>query len=222
MADGHYATVEFFNGVCARGLHMVTRLRCDANLRFLFQGPHPKRPGRRRQYAGKVDLKDPSGLDYVGEFEPGADLYTAVVNSPHFKRTFRIAYLHHRDSGRYVVLASTDLRIEAHEIVRLYRLRFQIEFLFRDAKQHTGLSDCQARDRAKLGFHFNASLSTLNVARRAEGHRGERPFSMVSCKRISFNELYLDQIIEHLGLAPEFVQLHPAYEFLRTYGAIAA
>ena len=34
-------------------------------------------------------------------------------------------------------------------------MRFQIEFLFRDAKQFTGLEDCQARDPVKLAFHFN-------------------------------------------------------------------
>ena len=222
LADGHYATVAFLEGVLAQGVEVITRLRCDANLRFLFQGPHPKRRGAKRKYAGKVDLQDRSGLAYVGLLEPGIELYTAVVNSPHFKRTFRIAYIYHRASDRYVVLASTDLAVEAQEIVRLYRLRFQLEFLFRDAKQHTGFSHCQARSAAKLGFHFNASLSAVNVARREAGHRGERPFSMVSRKRISFNELYLDRIIEHLGLAPEFVRLHPAYEFLRTYGAIAA
>ena len=32
-----------------------------------------------------------------------------------------------------------------------------IEFLFRDSKQFTGLADCQARDLTKLYFHFNAS-----------------------------------------------------------------
>ena len=46
-----------------------------------------------------------------------------------------------------------------------YRARFQIEFLFRDAKQFTGLCDCQARDQARLDFHFYASLTTLNLAK---------------------------------------------------------
>jgi hypothetical protein len=40
----------------------------------------------------------------------------------------------------------------------MYRLRFQIEFLYRDAKQFTGLNDCQARSPSKLNFH-NMSLT---------------------------------------------------------------
>jgi hypothetical protein len=40
-----------------------------------------------------------------------------------------------------------------------------IELLFRDAKQFTGLSQCQARSDEKLDYHLNAALSTVNVAR---------------------------------------------------------
>gem|GEM_PF-6450409 len=42
---------------------------------------------------------------------------------------------------------------------------FQIELLLRDAKQFTGLTQCQAQSEQKLHYHFNASLSEINVAR---------------------------------------------------------
>ena len=240
LADGHYAKKTFIEGISALGLDLITRLRSDANLRYLYTGPQSKGRGRRRQYSGKVDLKDPTGMQFVGftEDDTPLALYTAVVNSPHFKCNLRMIYLLEPSSGRYVVLATTDLDIEANEVLRLYRLRFQIEFLFRDAKQHTGLMQVQARSQAKLDFHFNASLSALTVARRCHpavdrrkskqqrlntaGSRRRAPFSMASVKRISFNELYLDRIIEHLALEPNTIKLHPAYQFLRTYGAIAA
>ena len=41
--------------------------------------------------------------------------------------------------------------------------RFQIEFLFRDAKQFMGLNHCQTRDQHKLDFHFNVSLAAVNL-----------------------------------------------------------
>lgn len=37
--------------------------------------------------------------------------------------------------------------------------------MFRDAKQFTGLTQCQARSDEKLDYHLNASLSGVNVAR---------------------------------------------------------
>lgn len=207
------------------GLHLISKLRCDANLRYLYRGPHQKRPGPRRQYDGKVDLHDVSRLDYVGEIEPGIALYTAVVNSPHFKRNLRLAYLlDRRKPGkvRYAVLFSTDTDLDARELVRLYRLRFQVEFIFRDAKQYTGLSDCQARSQARLAFHFNASLTALNIARLAERSGSSSVFSMATVKRRGYNRLFLERIIRYLDLEAEMVLLHPAYERLCNYGAIAA
>ena len=49
----------------------------------------------------------------------------------------------HRVTKRrgHVVLFSSDLALEALTLIDYYSLRFQIEFEFRDAKQHFGLSD---------------------------------------------------------------------------------
>ncbi|WP_051036494.1 transposase [Pleurocapsa sp. PCC 7327] len=57
-------------------------------------------------------------------------------------------------ASTYAVLFSTDLELDAYSIYLYYKARFQIEFLFRDGKQFTGLADCQARDLTKLDFHF--------------------------------------------------------------------
>ena len=94
--------------------------------------------------------------------------------------------------------------------------------IFRDAKQHTGLCDCQARSEDKLDFHFNAALSALNVARLNWYEKERNTFSMASIKRISFNELFMDQIFLQLGLESELLKMHPAFERLRSFGAIAA
>ncbi len=41
---------------------------------------------------------------------------------------------------------STDTQMDAMTMCKYYGLRFQVEFLIRDAKQHAGLEDCMARD----------------------------------------------------------------------------
>ena len=38
-------------------------------------------------------------------------------------------------------------------------------FLYRDAKQYTGLNDCQDRSESKIHFHQKASLSAVNIAK---------------------------------------------------------
>ncbi len=92
----------------------------------------------------------------------GVSLYTADLNSPRFKRDLRVVYLldqRNPQKQRYALFFSTDLALEPLYLFNWYRARFQIEFIFRDAKQFTGLTDYQARSKESLNFHFNSSLS---------------------------------------------------------------
>ena len=105
-------------------------------------------------------------------------------------------------------------------------MRFEIEFIFRDAKQFTGLGDCQARDAQKLAFHFNASLTALNLAKLNawQQHSGQEPsvFRVASVKRRMLNHHLLDRFIANLDLEPTQIKSHPNYLNLCNYGIIAA
>ena len=96
----------------------------------------------------------------------------------------------HIQHNRHTVLSSTALNLEPLQLYRYYHARFQIELLFRDAKQFTSLSYCQTHPKAKFDFHFNASLSAVNMAKlEARQPRDDRdePISMTSLKRRAFN-----------------------------------
>jgi hypothetical protein len=58
-SDGFYAKQKYVAGVVDCHLHLITKLRCDADLRFLFTGKRAKRRGRPRLYDGKVNFQDP-------------------------------------------------------------------------------------------------------------------------------------------------------------------
>jgi hypothetical protein len=105
---------------------------------------------------------------HVKPLEAGLDLYTLVVWHVSLKRQIRIAaVVDTRKPGKtgYALLFSTDVDLDAEQILDYYKARFQIEFIFRDAKQFTGLCDAQTRQPQTLDFHFNASLSALNLAK---------------------------------------------------------
>lgn len=226
--DGAYAKEPFVTGVVALNLDVISKLRRDANLRYVFEGEQKAR-GAKRKYDGKVNLADPTRLTLVRKLQSGVELYTAVVWHISFKRKIRLAYLLDRrnpNKPSYSVLFSTDIDQSADDIYRFYKLRFQIEFIFRDAKQFTGLSDCQARDVKKLDFHFNASFTALNIAK-LDAHRqqlSQQPFvfSMASVKRRALNDHLLNTFISKLGLSPTLIKSHPNYQSLRAYGVIAA
>ena len=214
--DGFYSKTRFIDGLVGLGFHQVGRLRDDANLRYLYKGLHEKRKGAKKKYDGKVKYDDLSKWQFVTEIESGVSLYTADLNSPRFKRNLRVVYLlDQRKSNkyRYALFFSTDLTLSPLDIFNMYRARFQIEFIFRDAKQFSGLTDCQARSKEALNFHFNASLSTLNLLRKQDREQAEdsnsKVCSIASWKARYFNEHLLDRFISHLDLNPILIKNTP-------------
>lgn len=66
-----------------------------------------------------------------------------------------------------IIIISTDTEMDVLTMCKYYDLRFQVEFLIRDAKQYVGLEDCQARDEQKLNYHFNLALTVVSIAKAA-------------------------------------------------------
>jgi len=224
LFDGFYAKFKFVEGVVNLDLEVISKLRCDANLRYLYDCQQKPR-GRPRKYDGKVDFQD---LSRFAELESQQDqqLYSQVVWSVSLKRQIRVLVLvkQKEEKRRYVVLFTTDLELSGEEILQYYRGRFSIEFIFRDAKQYGGFSDCQSRAKEVLNFHFNASVSSGNVARllvQEEKGTEKSVFSMSSIKQRCFNEHLLEMFISRVELDPSAIKNHPQFEKLRNYAAIA-
>jgi hypothetical protein len=223
ITDGYYSKQKFTRGVRALGLEQIGKLRLDANLRYLYQGPKRPGPGRPKTYDGKVNWDNLSRFEKVETEDDAIMLYHQVLNHVQFQCHLRVVLVVDTKHNRRAVLFSTDVDLDALTIFGYYKARFQIEFLFRDAKQFTGLTDCQARSQAKLHFHFNASLSAVTLAKlEARQHNGETTaaFSMASLKRRAFNQHLIDRICQHLAKGYSLEKSSPAYEELCNYGTI--
>ena len=109
---------------------------------------------------------------------------------------------------QYALLASTDINQCPQQIVAYYQLRFQIEFIFRDAKQFTGLNHCQARDDDKLDFHFNLSLAAVNVSRLLLDENPDIK-SMNSLVRMEYNTRLITFLFKQLSPEAEFDLFNP-------------
>jgi len=226
--DGYYSKTKFVEAVRAVDLHMIGKLRHDANLRYLYDGPQ-KKMGRNREYDGKVKFAEISRFEYVTEIEKNIHLYTIEVNCVNLKCNIRLVYvlnLRNKNKPGYALLFSTDTDLDAQTIYRYYKARFQIEFIFRDAKQFTGLGHCQSRCQERLDFHFNASLTTLNLAK-ADAYLSfdydvDTPFSLATQKMVYFNQHLLEKVFSVLDLDLSLINSNPDFDALRTYGAIAS
>lgn len=170
VADGFYAKEKVFTAFRQAGKHLITKLRSDADLYSLWDKPRKKgQRGPSRKYAGKVDFSDLTAWQDAGQDQKYTylQLYCQRLYSKRYQRTLLVVLVRNTKTNKYVLLASTDLAQATQQVVEYYQLRFQLEFVFRDAKQFMGLTQCQARDQDKLDFHLNLALSAVNLARAA-------------------------------------------------------
>ena len=224
VGDGFYAKQKVFDTVTDLGGNLITRLRSDANLRYLYTGSPKEGPGAPKQYDGKIDWDDFQELtkrfDEVGRLpdQPDVRVLTTVANSPHFGRDLRVVLLMGPDGEEQVILASTHAGQHAEEVVRYYRLRYQIEFVIRDAKQHTGLTDCQARSQEKLDFHLNMSVATVNLLRLLAQKAECSPRTY---RREAYNRLLIGRLLSKLGLNAEYDRMDARIQSVVRTGRMA-
>ncbi|MGB1270322.1 MAG: transposase, partial [Flavobacteriaceae bacterium] len=189
VADAYFSKHGFVSALAQHGFETVSRLRDDAALQYNFVGSQKKTRGRPKKYDGKVDYKQLNGL-YMKKIKSDlvSKLYQGVVFSKALKRDINlvVAYTKKKGKWKHKLYFSTDLELSAERLLEYYQTRFQIEFTFRDAKQHTGLNHCQARSENKLHFHFNTSLTAINIAKITHWMSIEKdkrpPFSMANIK----------------------------------------
>lgn len=225
--DGYFMKQEFIRPVAREGLHIITKMRPDANLRYLYKGPRRQGRGRPRRYEDKIDCNniDKRKIRKFAVDENGV-YYSGIVYAITLKQQVRIVFIIDRKTGRHDILLSTDPSLAPTTIVKYYKLRFQVEFLIRDAKQHAGLDDCQARDQAKLSFHYNMALSAVSVAKtvfwlkQSSDKRGA--FSMRNVKVAYYNRFLTQTIFSNLGLDMNCKKIKRLYLQCLDTGKLAA
>ena len=229
VADAYFSKKTFLDQILKIDMHFISRLRDDSVLMYNFKGEPTGQKGRPKKFEGRIDVKN-LNTNYFDKVVCNDELcvYSAVVFSKAFKRNIKLAVAVFSKNGLEIcrkLYFSTNLEQDPLQIVQYYRSRFQIEFLYRDAKQHTGLTDCQARSKNKLDFHFNASLTAVNLAKFdwvSSKIYNKTPFSMASYKTLFNNALLLDRFICKFAINPNTAKNQKIYRELINWGKIAA
>lgn len=92
VADSFYSKRKWVDGVVQLGWHAVGKLRQDADLKYLYQGPRRPGPGRQPKYDGKVNPRqlNPRHFQLEATLADGTELWTAVVWSVSLARRIRL------------------------------------------------------------------------------------------------------------------------------------
>lgn len=199
VADAAFSKRTFVDKVIAEGYHVLSRLRNDAVLHYEWTGGPTGKPGRPRVKGeridfGSLDMSKATRLD-IDHCEGDAFHMKAHCKSLGRVVSLVVLYL---PKGGYRLFFCTDAEMEGIDVYEYYRTRFQIEFNYRDAKQFTGLTDCQARDERKLDFAFNASFAAVNIAKVVR-RQLDPNLSIGRMKSLMVNAHYLMRIIRVFG-----------------------
>ena len=224
--DGYFAKKEFINPIMNQtDLQVIGKMRCDANLYYVYRGESTGLRGRPKTLDGKIKMQqiDKRRIKCCYQ-DDERKIYEGIVYSKTLKRKIKLAYIEQND-GSYAVLFSTDLNLDGQTIYVYYKSRYQIEFLFRDAKQFTGLTQCQARSESKMHFHFNTSLTTVSIAKAIYFLKDRKAmsesFSMSDVKTLHLNKIMADRIFANLEIDLSCKKMRKVYLDALWIGKIA-
>lgn len=235
-ADGYFGVSTFVNPVVALGIEVISCLKSNTAMHY---PPPPVAPGRKPQGRPRVkgdkirwsDL-DEERLPLVCQ-DQEKKIRTGKVWVKCLSRIVHLVSVEYLKADGSVqshkLYFCTDTEKDYTWILERYALRFQIEFIFRDAKQFTGLTHCQSTNKTKLENHFNLALSAVSVAKAAhwlpipKEQRG--PFSMAELKTYYHNLELVERFSIALNLNPTEIKNNPKIKellFSNSYTQLAA
>ena len=172
VADGSYGNKTSCIIAQEHGLELISKLNKRTGLYLPYDGPYAGR-GRRRKYGKKIDydhLPSQNLVSSTSEEGIRENIYQfKQVWTKHIPYKINVVIITKTDleSGKTArsVLFSTCPELAATTMKKYYRLRFQIEFDFRDAKQYFGLSDFKNVKERQLTNAVGIAFFMGNISR---------------------------------------------------------
>jgi len=228
VMDGAFGHNHALQMVQQCSLELISKLRWNAALYFPYDGPQKKR-GANKKYGDKLDynhipeqyLQETTVTDGIQ-----TDIYQMTMWHKLFPDLLNVVLMvktNLKSGARsHVVLFSSDVALAYDTLIDYYRLRFQIEFNFRDAKQFWGLEDFMNVNQLPLYNAANLSMFMVNVSKGLIRHF--RP----SCLTFSVNDLkahfrgykYVTETLKLLPHRPEPIFIEQIFANIAQIGTI--
>jgi putative transposase len=230
VMDGAFGHNNALQMVRQCSLHLISKLRCDAALYFPYEGPQKKR-GANKKYGDKLNydhipdkyLKEASLVDGIQ-----TNIYQMKMWHKLFPDLLNIVIIVKinlkTQACAHILLFSSDLELAYDKLIDYYRLRFQIEFNFRDAKQFWGLEDFMNVNQTPVYNAANLAMFMVNVSQVLIRHF--RP----TCPTFSVNDLkahfrgrkYVTETLKLLPQLPEPIFIDQIFANIAQIGSINA
>ena len=228
VMDGHFGNNNALQMTLQSGLHLISKLRYDSALYFRYDSPYagcgaPKKYGDKINY-GAIPEKYLQAT--MTEKEIRTDIYQAEVLHKEFAQPLNIVIIvktNIKSGARaHVVLFSSDLTLNYETLIDYYRLRFQIEFNFRDAKQYWGLEDFMNVKETAVTNAANLSLFMVNVSQLLlrDFRQQDSDVNVLDLKAYYRGHKYVTETLKWLPQKPEPILMAHIFEQVSRLGRI--
>lgn len=215
VLDGHFGHHNALRTAQQCHVHLISKLRSDSALYTPYEGPYAG-TGPHRKYGSKLD--DRSIPEKYLKATTVENHLQTCIDQAHLRHKAFAPWLNvviivktnlHTQAKAHVILFSSDLELPYDTRRDDYRLRFQIEFNFRDAKQYWGLEDFMHITPTGVTNAANLSLFMVNVAYRLQTdvRQHDPDYSILDLKADCRGTKYVEETIKMLVAKPEPVLL---------------
>src|ERR1700690_1974460 len=228
VMDGHFGNYPSAWMVLPSGLQFISKLRSDAALYEPFTGKYAGR-GARPKYGDKVNIcKMKKKYLKSDKKEDGirTQIYQAILLNKGFAFSINVVVILKTNLSTQqqaqIILFSTDLKLPCEKLIDYYTLRFQIEFNFRDAKQHWGLDDFMNIKEVAVTNAANLSFFMVNFSSALlQRHREKNPeFSILDLKAHYRGCRYASETIKLLPQKPDGILLAEIFDQIARLGMV--
>ena len=210
VADRYYHCRKIVRGLLAQGNHLVARVRSNAVAwrPYVHNGGRRGR-GRPRLYGEKVKLRFLFREDLVTEQAPSpmyGEKNVIIRYAVHdllwrpIGLIVRFVIVIHPTRGRSILM-STDTSLHAIEIIRIYGLRFKIEFAFKQAVHVFG------------AFYYHFWMQLMKPLKRRNGnqylHREPAAYRKAVKRKLHAYHVFVQAGIVAQGLAQYLAACYP-------------
>ena len=165
--DGHFGHHQAVLLAQQNELELISKLRRDTVLYEPYEGAQSGK-GRKKKYGARLKY-DELPAKYLQKTEKKGDeiinYYAGVFWHQEFAEAMNVVVIVRRQVKKkkvgHAILFSSEVGLAWEKLLDYYSLRFQIEFNFRDVKQHFGLEDFM--NTTKVGVTNAANLAFLMV-----------------------------------------------------------
>ncbi len=226
VLDGHFGHAQAVLMGRENGLELVSKLRCDASLSEKYEGEYSGK-GRKKKYGKKLNY-DELPVKYLKKSESEGDVVTRYYQGIFLNRKFscrlNVVIIEKKDLKKgkvgHILLFSSDVELGWEKLIEYYRLRFQIEFNFRDAKQHFGLEDFMNTTEVGVENAANLSFMMVNLSAKLLAQRATSCVGINDLKSQFRGEYYALETIKIVQPKAERILIEQVKEVISRIGSI--